>query len=134
MMSEEKIRTGISISKDLLKECDRYLADSNYSNRSELIETALKLFLATRTISEKSGVLVPELAECISNENDKVITKLSKGMFRYAVELEVLVEILNKTFDLNKNELTEIRRNAINNVRRTKGRIKLDDLICKTEK
>ncbi len=133
-MSEEKIRTGISINKDLLNECDRYLADSNYSNRSELIETALKLFLATRTISEKSDVLVPELAECISAENDKVITKLSKGMFRYAVELEVLIEILNKTFDLNKNELTEIRRNAINNVRRTKGRIKLDDLICKTGK
>lgn len=133
-MSEEKIRTGISINKDLLNECDRYLADSNYSNRSELIETALKLFLATRTISEKSDVLVPELAECISAENDKVITKLSKGMFRYAVELEVLIEILNKTFDLNKNELTEIRRSAVNNVRRTKGRIKLDDLICKTGK
>ena len=86
MMSEEKIRTGISISKDLLKECDRYLADSNYTNRSELIETALKLFLAIRIISEKSDVLA------------------------------------------------EIRKSTINNVRRTKDRINLDDLICKTGK
>lgn len=133
-MAEEKIRTGISISKDILAECNRYLQDSGYANRSELIETALKFFLAARNISEKSEVLVPELAECIAAENDRVISKLSKGMFRYAVELEVLIEILEATFKLNKNQLKEIRRNAVNNVRRTRGKINLDDLIARADK
>ncbi len=133
-MAEEKIRTGISISKDLLAECDKYLDDSAYTNRSELIESALKFFLVTRNIFEKSEVLVPELAECIAAENDRVISKLSKGMFRYAVELEVLIEILEATFELNKNQLKEIRRNSVNNVRRTRGKINLDDLIARADK
>lgn len=133
-MVEEKIRTGISIGKDILAKCDRYLQDSGYANRSEFIEAALKFFLATRNISEKSEVLVPELAECIAAENDRVISKLSKGMFRYAVELEVLIEILEATFELNKNQLKEIRRNAVNNVRRTRGKINLDDLIARADK
>ncbi len=133
-MTEEKIRTGISISKDLLAECDKYLDDSVYTNRSELIEAALKFFLAARNISKKSEVLVPELAECIAAENDRVISKLSKGMFRYAVELEVLIEILEVTFELDKNKLKEIRRNAVNNVRRTRGKINLDDLIARADK
>lgn len=133
-MAEEKIRTGISISKDLLAECDMYLDDSVYTNRSELIEAALKFFLVTRNISKKSEVLVPELAECIAAENDRVISKLSKGMFRYAVELEVLIEILEATFELDKNKLKEIRRNAVNNVRRTRGKINLDDLIARADK
>ena len=68
--ANEKIRTGISISKDLLKECDKYLSESEFENRSELIESALKLFLATRNISEKSEVLVPELAECVIKASD----------------------------------------------------------------
>lgn len=133
-MAEEKIRTGISISKKLLAECDKYLQDGGYTNRSELIEAALKFFLASRNISEKSEVLVPELAECIAAENDRVISKLSKGMFRYAVELEVLIEILEGTFELDKNQLKEIRRNAVNNVRRTRGKIDLDDLIARADK
>lgn len=133
-MAEEKIRTGISIGRELLAECDRYLQDSGYTNRSELIEAALKFFLAARNISEKSEVLVPELAECIAAENDRVISKLSKGMFRYAVELEVLIEILEGTFELDKNQLKEIRRNAVNNVRRTRGKIDLDDLIARADK
>ncbi len=133
-MAEEKIRTGISISKNLLAECDKYLDDSGCTNRSELIESALKFFLAARNISEKSEILVPELAECIAAENDRVISKLSKGMFRYAVELEVLIEILEATFELDKNKLKEIRRNAVNNVRRTRGKINLDDLIARAGK
>lgn len=133
-MAVEKIRTGISISKKLLAECDKYLQDGGYTNRSELIEAAPKFFLAARNISEKSEVLVPELAECIAAENDRVISKLSKGMFRYAVELEVLIEILEGTFELDKNQLKEIRRNAVNNVRRTRGKIDLDDLIARADK
>ena len=132
--AEEKIRTGISISKDLLKECDKYLSESEFENRSELIESALKLFLATRNISEKSEILVPELAECIAKASDEGITKISKGLFRYAVEVEMLIALLADKFDVNERELEQIRKDAMNNVRRTKGKINLDELILKTKK
>ena len=132
--AEEKIRTGISISKDLLKECDKYLSESEFENRSELIESALKLFLVTRTISEKSEIFVPELAECIARASDEGITKISKSLFRYAVEVEMLIALLADKFDVNERELEQIRKDAMNNVRRTKGKINLDELILKTKK
>ena len=69
----EKVRTGIYISEDLLRECDEYLS-KNGGSRSELIESALRLYLATRKIKDKSEVLVPELAECISAASDEGIT------------------------------------------------------------
>ncbi|MBR1529002.1 MAG: hypothetical protein IJ642_06845 [Oscillospiraceae bacterium] len=128
---DEKIRTGISISKRLLKECDAYLKKSEFENRSELIESALKLFLVTRNISEKSEVLVPELADCITKASDKGIMKISKGLFRYAVEVEMLVALLADRLCINKTELEQIRKDAVNNVRQTKGKINLDELILK---
>ena len=41
----EKVRTGIYISEDLLRECDEYIS-KNGGSRSELIESALRLYLA----------------------------------------------------------------------------------------
>ena len=132
--ADEKIRTGISISKDLLKECDKYLSESDFENRSELIASALKLFLATRNISEKSKVLVPELAECIAEASDEGITKISKGLFRYAVEVEILTMLMASAFQVTEKELEQIRKDAVNNVRRTRGKINLDELILRTKK
>lgn len=133
-MSNEKIRTGISISKDLLQQCDKYLSGSEFQNRSELIESALKFFLATRNISEKSEILTPELAECIAKANDDGIKKISKGLFRYAVELEMLITLTADRCHVNEKELEKIRKNAVNHVRRTKGNINLDELILSKEK
>ena len=133
MMISEKVRTGIYISEDLLRECDEYLS-KNSGSRSELIESALRLYLATRKIKDKSEVLVPELAECIAVASDEGITKISKGLFRYAVEVEMLIALLAETFEVSKNHLKDIRREAVNNVRRTRGKVNLDDLIMRNER
>jgi len=133
MTMSDKVRTGIYISEDLLRECDEYLS-KNDGSRSELIESALRLYLATRKIKDKSEVLVPELAECISAASDEGITKISKGLFRYAVEVEMLIALLAETFEVSKNHLKDVRREAVNNVRRTRGKINLDDLIMRNER
>lgn len=123
-----KVRTGISMDGDLLCECDRYCVENDIS-RSDLIERSVRLFLATRTISDKTEVLVPELAECIAKATDDGIVKISKGLFRYAVEVEMLIAILRNTFEISSNEFKAVRREAINNVRRTRGRIDLEHLL-----
>ena len=133
MTMSEKVRTGIYISEDLLRECEEYLS-KNGGSRSELIESALRLYLATRKIKDKSEVLVPELAECISAASDEGVTKISKGLFRYAVEVEMLIALLAETFEVTEKELKVIRREAVNNVRRTRGKINLDDLIMRNER
>ncbi len=125
-----KTKTGVSIDSALLCECDHY-CDDNSISRSELIERALKLFLASRVLSLKSNLLVPELAECIAAASDEGIVKISKGLFRYAVEIEMLIELLSQAFDVTEDELNDIRRRAVNNVRRTRGKVKLDDLIMR---
>ena len=125
-----KIKTGVSLDSELISECDDYCVRNDIS-RSELIEQALKLYLATRNLKTKRDTLVPELAECIAKASDDGIVKISKGLFRYAVEVEMLIELLADSLDIDDEDLYEIRRRAVNNVRRTRGKIKLDDLIMR---
>ncbi len=125
-----KIKTGVSLDSELISECDDYCVKNDIS-RSELIEQALKLYLSTRNLKTKRDTLVPELAECIAKSSDDGIVKISKGLFRYAVEVEMLIELLADSLDIDDEDLYEIRRRAVNNVRRTRGKIKLDDLIMR---
>ena len=87
MRLDQKIRTGICISHSLLQECDAYIKSGKAENRSALIEDALRLYLASRELKDKQNLLVPELAECIAEASDEGFTKISKGLFRYAVEV-----------------------------------------------
>ena len=125
-----KIKTGVSLDSELISECDDYCVRNDIS-RSELIERALALYLATRNLKTKRDTLVPELAECIAKATDDGIVKISKGLFRYAVEVEMLIELLADSLDIDDEDLYEVRRRAVNNVRRTRGKIKLDDLIMR---
>ena len=129
MRLDQKIRTGICISKSLLLECDAYIKSGKAENRSALIEDALRLYLASRELKDKQNLLVPELAECIAEASDEGFTKISKGLFRYAVEVEMIIMILSNLTDIPEKVLKEYRKEAVRNVRRTKGKLNLEELI-----
>ena len=65
------------------------------------------------------------IADC-SEDNARAI---SKGLFRYAVQLEMVMRLIAEQFDYRKDEIENMRKEAINNVRRTRGKISLIDII-----
>ena len=76
----------------------------------------------TLRLSEKLSKAVAELSE----DNAKAI---SKGLFRYAVELEMITRIIAQITDISDRELDSMRAEAINNVRRTRGKVHLDEIL-----
>ena len=62
------------------------------------------------------------------------ITKISKGLFRYAVELEIVIMILSELADIPPKVIAEYRKEAVRNVRRTRGKVNLDDLIARNNR
>lgn len=73
-------------------------------------------------LSEKLSKAVAELSE----DNEKAI---SKGLFRYAVELEMITRIIAQITDISDRELEKMRAEAVNNVRRTRGKVHLDEIL-----
>lgn len=62
------------------------------------------------------------------------VTKISKGLFRYAVEVEMIIMILSQLADIPPEIIEKYRKEAIRNVRRTRGKINLDDLIARNQR
>ena len=62
----------------------------------------------------------------LSEDNAKAI---SKGLFRYAVQLEMVMRVLAEISEYTPEQVEKMRREAINNVRRTRGKVRFEDIL-----
>ncbi len=127
----EKI--GISLDKETLQLCDKYAAEHSRS-RSEFIASAIQNYVSDLELGKQKNIIAKELAGKIVKGSEAGVTKISKGLFRYAVEVEMIIMILSELANVPPNIIEEYRKEAIRNVRRTRGKINLDDLIVRNNR
>lgn len=58
------------------------------------------------------------------------LTSIAQGLFRYAVQLEMVMRVLAELSEYTPEQVEEMRREAINNVRRTRGKVSLEDILA----
>ena len=99
-----------------------------YRSRNEFFETAAKNLIADSALKSGGDIMSDKLAKAIENVSEENAKAISKGLFRYAVQLEMMMRVIAKTNHFTDDELEDMRREAVNNVRRTRGKIKLEDI------
>ena len=121
-------KTSISLDEETFQLCEKYAAE-NSKSRSEFIATAIQKYVSDLEIGRQKNIIAKELADEIVKGSEAGVTKISKGLFRYAVEVEMIIMILSELADIPPEIMEEYRKEAIRNVRRTRGKINLNDLI-----
>ena len=128
MDSENKQRVSLYLDKQTVKTVDVFIKKHSLHSRNEFFERAVENLIADEAIKTGGDVMSEKLAKAVENVSEDKAKAISKGLFRYAVQLEMLMRVIAKTNHFTDDELEEMRREAINNVRRTRGRIKLEDI------
>ena len=128
MDSEDKQRVSLYIDKETVKTVDVFIKKHGYHSRNEFFETAAKNLIADSALNFGEDIMSDKLAKAIENVSEENAKAISKGLFRYAVQLEMLMRVIAKTNHFTDEELEDMRREAVNNVRRTRGKIKLEDI------
>ncbi len=113
--------------------CDKYAAENSRS-RSEFIAAAIQNYVSDLELGRQKNIIAKELAWEIVKGSEAGVTKISKGLFRYAVEVEMIIMILSELANIPPNIIKEYRKEAIRNVRRTRCKINLDDLISRNRR
>lgn len=121
-------KTSISLDEETFQLCEKYAAE-NSKSRSEFIATAIQKYISDLELGRQKNIIAKELANEIVKGSEAGVAKISKGLFRYAVEVEMIIMILSELADIPPEVMEEYRKEAIRNVRRTRGKINLDDLI-----
>ena len=128
MDSENKQRVSLYLDKQTVKTIDVFIKKHSLHSRNEFFERAVENLIADEAIKTGGDVMSEKLAKAVENVSEDKAKAISKGLFRYAVQLEMLMRVIAKTNHFTDDELEEMRREAVNNVRRTRGRIKLEDI------
>ena len=126
-------KIGISLDDETLALCNKYSA-KNSRSRSEFIASAIQNYVSDLELDKQKNIIAKELAGEIIKGSEAGVTKISKGLFRYAVEVEMIIMILSHLANVPQGIMEEYRKEAIRNVRRTRGKINLDDLILRNQR
>ncbi len=126
-------KIGISLDEETLRLCDKYAAE-NSKSRSEFIAAAIQNYVSDLEIGKQKNIITQELAGEIVKGSEAGVSKISKGLFRYAVVVEMIIMILSERANIPPDIMDEYRKEAIRNVRRTRGKINLDNLISRNNR
>ncbi len=126
-------KTSISLDEETFQLCEKYAAENSRS-RSEFIASAIQKYISDLELGKQKNIIAKELADEIVKGSEAGVTKISKGLFRYAVEVEMIIMILSELANIPPEVMEEYRKEAIRNVRRTRGKINLDDLIARNNR
>ena len=126
--SENKQRVSLYLDKKTMQVVDSFIKKNGLHSRNEFFERAAENLIADEAIKAGVDVMSEKLAKAVENVSEDNAKAISKGLFRYAVQLEMLMRVITKTNYFTDDELEDMRREAINNVRRTRGKIKLNDI------
>ncbi len=129
MESEDKQRISLYLDKDTAEKMDDAIRKYGYRSRNDFVSSAVDNLIADKLLGENDTVISEKLSRSIAEMSEKQTLQIAKSMFRYAVEMELIMRMFSEITDFTPSEIEDMRKEAIRNVRRTRGKVRLDDLF-----
>ena len=129
MDSEDKQRISLYLDKETVIKMDEAIKKYDYRSRNDFVSFAVDNLIADKLLDENDTVISEKLSRAIAEMSEAQTLQIAKSMFRYAVEMELIMRMFSETLDFTPREIEEMRKEEIRNVRRTRGKVRLDDLF-----
>ena len=130
MKSTEKIRVSLFLDRNTVEAADRMMIERGYRSRNEFYSAMIKEMNTEEIIEKQGDFLGEKFAKAMESYEEKVSKTLSKGLYRYTVQLEMIAKILADQYGYSEDDAEEIRREACRNVRRLRGKIPLEKILA----
>jgi len=128
-MKNNKERTAVWLYPETMERLDGWLSKDNCKSRSEFIEKALSFYMGYLGTEDISSYLSKALLASIQGTLQKTENRVVSNLFRLSVEISMLINMLATTLDVSNEELHRLRGRCVAEVKRTKGKIRLDDAV-----
>lgn len=122
-------RVGLYLDKDLVKRADDMVKQFHFKSRNELFAAAVENYIADYLLGSNESAVSDKLGKSIAKYSEDNAKAISKGLFRYAVQLEMMCRVLAIDRMITKDVLEGMRHEAINNVRRTRGKVRFEEIL-----
>ena len=130
---EEKqngVRKTVLLEEALVQQCEQLYGAAGVQNFSQFVKCALTQYTQILVLDNYQDLLSKQVQKAIAKELSPIKTRLSKSLYRYAVELDMLCQILGYYVgDYTEANMEYIRRAANVRVAKTRGYVDVGTLL-----
>ena len=126
---ETKTRTAVWFYPSTLRHIDAWLIDDNCKTRSEFIEKAVRFYLGYLSTGEQADYLSKTLVALIRGMMEEHNNRMRGLIFKLCVEVNMAIHTIAAHFHADEINRRELRAFAVEEVKRTNGRISFDRAI-----
>ncbi len=122
----DKIKSTIYLDKALHELVEKSINAHDYKSKNDFYIKAIESQILSDTVENGGDILLDKLAKAIEKNTKTLGSRISKGLFRYAVELSIITHMQAAHMNLTADEITGVRGMVIQDVKATRGAIDLE--------
>ena len=126
---KEKEKFTLWLYPKTLKKVTEIYRQNDCVSRSEFIEKALWFYIGYLTAEDKSSYLPNMFLSNMNNIVSESDSRQSKIIFKLAVEMAIMMNLMAWHLDIDKTSLERLRGECIKEVKQLNGNFSFDDAV-----
>ena len=125
-MSNDRNRLALRMRTETAQKIEQWRKASNCRSKNEFVEKAVNFYADYLALNSDNQLLPKAVLSTIEGRLGLLEKNLSAATFNHAVELDMLVGIIAKAYQFDRENLEKLRAQSVRNVKATNGRISLE--------
>ena len=126
---EVKRRFQLWVMPSTLELADQYYRSDNCASRSEFIEKAIQFYAGYVSSQQNQDYLASIIPATVKGVVDESSNRMGRLLFKMAVELAVIENILAAVCEVDQQELKRLRGQCVQEIRKTNGLLSFDSAL-----
>ena len=127
--TKEGIRKTIYIDDKLFKRAEMLEELAGVDSFSAFVSKAVEQYTTQLILDQHADALTEEMRKAITYALNPINIRLSKSLYRYAVQLDMLSQFVGYQNDFNWREIEAVRKEAQENTAKMRGQIDVGKII-----
>ena len=127
--NDKKPANSIRLTPEQWATCDRMTEQLGLKSRNDFIRDAVDFYIAWQSRESVERVLTPVLESVIGGKIRDTEERLTRLIFKLAVDQNFLAHIVGDGYQYDENYLEQRRIDSVNEVKRTNGTLTAKDVM-----
>lgn len=129
-MFDDKKKFALWVYPDTLEKVEKIYREDNCESKSEFIEKAINFYIGYLTAENKKDYLPSIVTSTLKAIVDNSDTRQNRMMFKLAVEIAMVQNLLAATQDIDPVSLNRLRGECVKEVKRLNGGFTFEDALA----
>lgn len=131
MIVGEKKRVSLYIDTDILEKIDNSMKKSKSRSRNEFLIEATQFYMGYLNKDNDARFLTESVDLSISNSVTKMEDRIAKVLFKLAVEMSMMMNLLAANLEIKDDTMSVLRRKCIDELKKSSGSLSFEKTMNK---